>query len=68
MLYNVIYKLRKDLEGLSTAEQEIVKPTIRRVSAPDAKRAIAKAVNALQDEGKINSQGEVKILESKQGV
>lgn len=68
MLYNILFKLRKDLEGLSATESLELKPSVRRVKASNATRAISSVVNDLKAAGVITGKGDIVVLEAKVGV
>lgn len=61
--YEVSYKYRDVLEGLTSKEADLVAPEVRRVSSSNAQRAISSLTNELKDSGRIRSKGEIVIAE-----
>ena len=65
--YTVAYKLHKDKAEyeLSDKEFEVMEPTLRRVSASNATRAISSIVNDLKRDHTIGTKNDVVIVEAK---
>lgn len=63
--YEISYKLRKEIEGLSNAEKATASPYKSRVKASDLTRAISAVVNNLKSEGAVSGKADVIILEGK---
>ena len=61
--YEVSYKYRDVLEGLTAKESDLVAPEVRRVSSSNAQRAISSLTNELKGSGRIRSKGEIVIAE-----
>lgn len=63
--YEVSYKFRADSQGQSASEIEAGEPTVNRVAASDATRAISQVINTLKTNGEITSKSDIKVLEAK---
>lgn len=63
--YEISFKYRRDIEGLSNAEKATTKPRRMRVQASNLTRAISSVVNELKAEGIIDGKADVIILEGK---
>lgn len=63
--YEISFKYRRDIEGLSNAEKATVTPRRMRVQASNLTRAISSVVNELKAEGSIDGKADVIILEGK---
>lgn len=63
--YEVSYKFRDDIAGLSPTEAEAVTPAVDRVAASDATRAISGLINGLKAGSVIGSKSDIKVLEVK---
>lgn len=61
--YEVSYKYRDVLEGLTPREADLVAPEVRRVSSSNAQRAISSLTNDLKANGRVRSKGEIVIAE-----
>lgn len=61
--YEVSYKYRDVLEGLTPKEADLVAPEVRRVSSSNAQRAISSLTNDLKANGRVRSKGEIVIVE-----
>lgn len=61
--YEVSYKYRDVLEGLTQREADLVAPDVRRISSSNAQRAISSLTNELKDSCRIRSKGEIVIAE-----
>lgn len=63
--YVITFKLTKELDGLSNSEKATARPKHMRVAATNLQRAINQVVNALREEGLIDSKSDVVFLEGK---
>lgn len=65
MAYAVSYTLRSAEAGKTPAEVATIEPTVVRVKASNATRAISAVVNQLKNDGTIDGKGEIIIKEAK---
>lgn len=65
MAYAVSYTLRSEEADKTPAEVATIEPTVVRVKASNATRAISAVVNQLKDEGVISGKGDAVIKEAK---
>lgn len=63
-VYTVVYVKKSDIEA---GKFDVAKVASEQVRASDATRAISAVRSALVEDGKIDSKGDVKILEARIG-
>ena len=65
MAYAVSYTLRSEEADKTPAEVATIEPTVVRVKATNATRAISTVVNQLKNDGVISGKGDVIVKEAK---
>lgn len=65
MAYAVSYTLRSAEADKTPAEVATIEPTVVRVKATNATRAISTVINQLKNDGTINGKGDVIVKEAK---
>lgn len=65
MAYAVSYTLRSEEADKTPAEVATIEPTVVRVKATNATRAISTVINQLKNDGTINGKGDVIVKEAK---
>lgn len=65
MNYQINYLYTNDTEGLSLADKAKLFPSVGRIRASNATRAISAFINEQKNAGKISGKADIVILEAK---